>query len=74
MLEHVLSEGDALLIPRRWWHAVRTDDSTFASFSLTLWWDGASADAEAERFVRGVLESKERRDEGARTVGAERNG
>ncbi|EOD18913.1 hypothetical protein EMIHUDRAFT_436206 [Emiliania huxleyi CCMP1516] len=74
VLEHVLSEGDALLIPRRWWHAVRTDDSTFASFSLTLWWDGASADAEAERFVRGVLESKERRDEGARTVGAERNG
>jgi len=47
----VLDEGDALFIPRRWWHSVRTTPDTAASFSLSFWWPrddlcGAFADGE----------------------------
>mmetsp|Transcript_23954 Transcript_23954/g.55558 ORF Transcript_23954/g.55558 Transcript_23954/m.55558 type:complete len:84 (+) Transcript_23954:653-904(+) len=30
--------GDALYIPRRWWHSVRTSKETSASLSINFWW------------------------------------
>ena len=39
----VLRGGDSLLIPKGWWHWVRT---TLPSISVNYWWDGSSAQPE----------------------------
>lgn len=52
-LEVVLGQGDAIYLPSRWWHQVRSLD---ASLSINFWWaDGAVAVAvRAAEFVKRV--------------------